>query len=134
MKIDGACLCGHVTYEADVDPQKVTVCHCTDCQIGSATAFRTIVPVARGDFVLKTGVLKTYVKTAESGRKRALGFCPECGTAIHGGDPVDPQVYSLRVGTARQRHQLAPGREVWRRSAVGWLASLGHLPGHERQP
>jgi len=29
MKIDGRCHCGLVTFEADIDPEQVSVCHCT---------------------------------------------------------------------------------------------------------
>ena len=32
MKIDGGCHCGAITYEAEVDPEKTSICHCTDCQ------------------------------------------------------------------------------------------------------
>ena len=32
MKIDGRCHCGCVTYEAEIDPEKVLICHCGDCQ------------------------------------------------------------------------------------------------------
>ena len=32
MKIDGACHCGEIRYEADVDPEKVALCNRTDCQ------------------------------------------------------------------------------------------------------
>lgn len=32
MKIDGGCHCGAITYEAEIDPNSVAVCHCTDCQ------------------------------------------------------------------------------------------------------
>lgn len=31
LKIDGACHCGNITFEAEVDPEKVLICHCTDC-------------------------------------------------------------------------------------------------------
>ena len=31
MKVDGACHCGSIRYEAEVDPAKVIICHCTDC-------------------------------------------------------------------------------------------------------
>ena len=30
MKIDGACHCGLITYEAEIDAEQVEVCHCTD--------------------------------------------------------------------------------------------------------
>jgi hypothetical protein len=32
MKIDGRCHCGYITYEAEIDPEKVMICHCADCQ------------------------------------------------------------------------------------------------------
>ena len=42
MKIDGGCHCGYIAYEAEVDPDKVRICHCTDCQTLSGSAFRTV--------------------------------------------------------------------------------------------
>jgi hypothetical protein len=39
MKIDGGCHCGYITYEAEADPEKTTICHCTDCQRLSGSAF-----------------------------------------------------------------------------------------------
>jgi len=71
MKIEGACHCGTITYEAVVDPDKVAICHCTDCQTLSGSAFRTVVPAPKETFTLRTGQPKIYVKTAESGTKRA---------------------------------------------------------------
>ena len=38
MKVDGACHCGKITYEAQINPEKVAICHCTDCQTGSGNA------------------------------------------------------------------------------------------------
>jgi hypothetical protein len=61
------------------------------------------------------------VKTAESGNKRAQAFCPECGTPLYATAPTDPQVYSIRLGTARQRAELPPRKQIWTRSALGWV-------------
>jgi len=98
MKIDGRCHCGVITYEAEIDPEKVLICHCTDCQTLSGTAFRIVVPALAGSFELISGDPKTYIKTAESGAKRAMVFCPECGTQLYGTDPGGgPKRYSLRV-------------------------------------
>jgi hypothetical protein len=124
MKIDGGCHCGYITYEAVVDPDKVAVCHCTDCQTLSGSAFRTVVPAAREAFRLQTGQPKIYVKTAESGNRRAQAFCPECGTPIYSAAPEDPPAFSIRVGTIRQRAALRPRTQFWCRSALDWVMDL----------
>src|SRR5215469_15978804 len=46
MKIDGACHCGYIRVEGEADPEKTTVCHCTDCQVGTGSAFRVNAAVA----------------------------------------------------------------------------------------
>ena len=76
MHIEGGCHCGYITYEAEVDPDAVGICHCTDCQTLTGTAFRTTVPAPKAGFKILTGQPKIYVKTAESGNKRAHAFCP----------------------------------------------------------
>ena len=43
MKIQGSCHCGYVTYEAEVDPNSVHICNCTDCQKLTGSAFRVTV-------------------------------------------------------------------------------------------
>jgi hypothetical protein len=129
MKVDGACLCGHVQYEAEIDPSKVALCHCTDCQINSGCAMGWVVAVVGAGFQLKSGALKTYVKIAESGRRRALGFCPECGTRIVAQPPDGEQgLVSLRAGSIRQRAQLRPRVHLWAQSAQPWIDELGVLP------
>ena len=83
MKIEGACHCGYITYEAEIDLEKVGICHCTDCQTLSGSAFRTLAFTREGTFELLTGELKIYVKTSASGNQRPQSFCPECGTPIY---------------------------------------------------
>jgi hypothetical protein len=83
MKIDGRCHCGTIRYEAEVDPAKVVICHCRDCQTLSGSAFRTVVPTNEGTFRLLSGAPKVYVKTGDSGNRREPTFCPDCGTPIY---------------------------------------------------
>jgi hypothetical protein len=122
MRIDGGCHCGAITFAAEVDPDKVTVCHCTDCQTLSGSAFRVVVLTDR--FRLLTGEPKIYVKTGESGRKRVQSFCANCGTPIYSADAAAPQVYSIRLGTVRQRAELPPKVQIWCRSALPWTMHL----------
>jgi len=121
MKISGSCHCGAITYEAEVDPERVTICHCTDCQTLSGSAFRVVVPA--NPFRLLSGEPKAYLKSAESGRQRTQAFCANCGTSVYSADATNSKQFSIRVGTAREREKLIPKREVWCRSALGWTWS-----------
>jgi hypothetical protein len=134
MKIDGGCHCGFIAYEADVDPERVEICHCSDCQTLSGSAFRTVVPAEIARFRLLSGQPKTYVKTAESGNKRIQAFCPECGTAIYSAAAGHaPEVLMIRVGTIRQRNDLPPKAQYWWRSAQTWVTELGSLRRVEKE-
>ena len=134
MKIDGTCHCGNITYDAEIDPANVLVCHCTDCQTMSGSAFRTVVLVAEDKFNLQSGKLKSYIKTAESGNQREQTFCPECGSPLYSTSVgTGPRVLGLRLGTSRQRDQLQPRKQYWTRSAQQWTQNLGSVPNIEAQ-
>ena len=134
MKVTGQCHCGQIAYEAEVDPGTVRVCHCTDCQRLTGTAFRTNIASLPGTFVLKRGTPKIYIKTAESGNKRAHAFCPECGGPIFSTSPEpDPKSYGLRVGSIDQRAAFsAPARQIWCRSALPWSMDISGIARSER--
>ena len=123
MKIDGGCHCGFITYEATVDPDKVYICHCTDCQSISGSPFRWGVTVAENDFKLLSGKPKTYVKVADSGATNHQLFCPECASPIYSTSiGAGPKFFNLRIGTSRQRAELRPRIQYWCRSAQKWIA------------
>lgn len=135
MKVDGECLCGACTFTAEVDPGRVVLCHCDDCQRQSGCAFRTIALVDRASFRLGKGRLQTWVKTSESGAKRVLAFCPDCGTHVYGAPPEgQPGPMSLRVGALAQREALPPMGQVWCRSRLDWLDGVNDLPRFATQP
>ncbi len=134
MKVDGVCHCGGIRYEAEVDPSNVIICHCTDCQTLSGTAFRTVAPTRADTFKLLSGTPKSYVKTSESGNRRAQTFCPDCGTPIYSA-PADggTSVVALRVGALRQRDSLAPMNQLWFRSSLSWLDQMRTMEKQEKQ-
>lgn len=134
MLVDGGCLCGFVRYEAEIDVERVAICHCNDCQVNSGTAFGLVAGVVDGGFRLLSGELKAYNKIAESGRTRTLSFCPTCGTRIHACTEDDPTAFfGLRVGTIRQRASLSPTVQVWCQSALPWASDLSSIPGRDTQ-
>ena len=91
MKVEGSCHCGEIVFEAEIDPGAVRICHCTDCQTLTGSAFRVTVQTPVGGFLLRSGAPKLYIKSAESGNKRAHAFCPNCGTPIFSADLQEPR-------------------------------------------
>ena len=133
MKVDGGCHCGRITYEAEIDPAKVLICHCTDCQSLSGGAFRTVVRVPTSAFKLLRGAPKVYVKRGRQRQQARPGILRRCGSPIYGAHPVnDPTFYGIRVGTLRQRDALAPKLQIWCRSAQPWSESLDAVPKVEQ--
>lgn len=132
MQIDGACHCGAVSFTAEIDPSRVMVCHCTDCQVLSGAPFRAVV-AAPIETLKVSGPTKRYVKVAQSGNRRAQVFCPECGTPLWATAPENPTSVIIRLGCVRQRAQLKPAVQIWQHSALPWVYDLASVPGSPQQ-
>jgi hypothetical protein len=134
MKIDGGCHCGQIKFQAEVDTDHILICHCTDCQTLSGSAYRTVAPAKEGTFEIISGKLKMYEKTAEDGSIRIQSFCPECGTPIYSSPPQGmPGLLGIRVGAIKQRDQLEPTNQIWARSSQTWTQDLSHISKTEKQ-
>ena len=128
MKIDGGCHCGHITYEAEIDPEKVLICNCEDCQRLSGSAFRSVAFSKENAFTLLSGELKVYLKTGGSGAKRQQTFCPNCGSSIYSTSEEGGPLYGIRTGSINQRDQLVPKRRIFTRSEQSWIDDLPSMP------
>ena len=136
MKVDGGCHCGNIRYEAEVDPAKVVICHCTDCQTLSGTAFRTVVPTSEGTFKLLAGSPRPTSRPARAATSACRRSARTAARRSTRGPPGEgAKVVGLRVGTIRQRDQLVPGDQYWFRSALAWLARpAGRSPSGTSNP
>ena len=129
MRIDGRCHCGFIAYEAEIDPEKVSVCHCTDCQTLTGSPFRVTAVCTKADVRLTGGSPKIYGKRGDNGRMRFQHFCGDCGSPLFTsgeGDGADD--WGIRWGSIRQRMQLRPVRQIWCKSAAVWIDAVPLLP------
>ena len=110
MRVEGSCHCGEISYEATVDPDDVGICHCTDCEMLTGSAYRVTVPAATAHFELKKGQPRRYIEVADSGAERVHAFCPSCGSPIYSSAVDNPGRYSLRVGCLQP--QTVSGRAI----------------------
>lgn len=127
MQVNGQCHCGAIAYEATVNLAKATICHCGDCQSFSGAPFRASAPARAEDFRLLKGSPRVYVKLAESGARRAQGFCGDCGSSLYSTTADDPKVYNLRLGAMRQRAEIVPQRQIWCKSSLPWARDISEI-------
>lgn len=129
MHVTGSCHCGAIAYEAEVEPGTIGLCHCADCQKLTGSVFRANIQAPAASFRLLRGTPRRYIKTADSGNRRAHAFCGDCGGPIYASAVEAPETYSLRVGALDQRYELgAPARQIWTERRFPWLAELAEVP------
>ena len=117
----GSCACGGVRYVATGAPQRISVCHCKDCQRRTGSAFGIACYFPREQVRLLSGTLRTFERTSDAGRRIRLQFCEACGTTVLWHPAVVPDLVGVAAGTLDDTAWLAPKLHVFARSAQAWL-------------
>jgi hypothetical protein len=125
MKHEGGCVCGHVRYATDGDPERVTICHCAWCQRRTGTAFGVEAVFKQEKVEIATGSVRAYRHISDgSGRWLDQQFCSNCGTNIGFTLEAVPGIRTIAAGTFDDpswidaaKHQF---RHVYLRSAQTW--------------
>jgi hypothetical protein len=131
--ISGKCLCGAVTYEADVEPMVTANCHCTDCRGATGAAYSTISFFKSADVTI-SGETKTYEHTADSGHHMTKHFCPNCGSQLFGVNSAREGMIGIRAGTIEQTDLVKPARNVYVSSKIASTPLDLELPASEKMP
>src|SRR2546430_1651718 len=82
-QLDGRCLCGSVTYTCDGEAMTTFLCHCTDCQKQTGTAFSIVVGVEREELRVRGETVATFTTVGEDTHEAVhRTFCSACGSPI----------------------------------------------------
>ena len=126
-KLDGSCLCGKVTYSCATEPVATAVCHCTDCQKQTGTAFSVIVAVPREALRVEGDSLASFTTVGtDSGQNVSRQFCRECSSPITSLADAMPQLAFIKAGTLHDTSWLEPQMHVWCDSAQPWVPLQDH--------
>lgn len=132
-QIAGGCLCGKVRYSASGDPAFVGVCHCTDCQKFTGSAFAIVVAVPKEALTVQ-GTLSTFHKAGDTGKSTSRSFCPQCGSSVIDEAEVMPGIAMLGAGTLDDSSWLKPGMQIYCDSAQPWVQLGGNLQAFPKMP
>ena len=134
MDVTGQCHCGAIAYQAVIDPDRIMICHCRDCQRLTGSAFRVTVPVAPQDFTVLRGEPRIYHKIADSGSRRGHAFCGTCGTPVFRLPTDNNPNYSLRIGGLDQSNRLpVPAKQIWTDRRWAWVVRINAIESRTGQ-
>jgi hypothetical protein len=134
LPLTGGCQCKGVRYQITAEPLTVYVCHCTECQCQSASAFGLSMAVPRHAITVVDGTPARWRRALESGRVIWCMFCGDCGVRLFHNPEVNPRVSIVKPGTLDDTKWLKPIGHIWTRSAQPWFDIPAGSLNYEGQP
>ncbi|MEM1255164.1 MAG: GFA family protein [Cyanobacteria bacterium P01_H01_bin.21] len=130
----GGCQCGQIRYELQAEPLTLYVCHCTDCQHQSSSAFGMSMPLPRESVKLTKGTPKQWSRPSASGRTVACFFCSNCGTRLFHQPSRNDKITNIKPGTLDDTSWLEPAAHLWTASAQSWVSLSDNMLSIPQQP
>jgi hypothetical protein len=125
----GSCLCGSVTYTASADPLFKGLCHCTNCQKVTGSAFASVIAFPAPALTV-TGTTAQFDWKGDSGQPTHRWFCPACGSTVKEVAEVMKDIVMVPTGTLSDPAVAAPDMQIYCDSAQSWAV----LPGVHAVP
>ena len=115
-----SCSCGNVTVTCAGEPAKVSLCHCTECQRRTGSAFGIAAFFAR-EAVAASGRTNTFRRPADSGFDVVFHFCPQCGGTVWWEPGRMPDLVAVAAGAFADPDFPAPSQVVYGRHRHRWV-------------
>jgi hypothetical protein len=133
ITVPGRCRCGRVRFVLREEPISFYLCHCTDCQAESGSAFGQSMHVRREAISEVEGEVREHAIEGPEGARAIMTHCPNCLTTLWAGRADVPQVLGLNSGSLENTADLQPYGNMWTRSARSWV-KFAEGPQFEQQP
>ena len=129
---DARCSCGAVVLSLPGPSKLVVACHCIDCQRRTGAPF-SVGAFYPAEVVSVSGSPKEFVRTAASGGKVRMYFCPDCGSTVYWKADNLPAMFGVAVGAIADPTHPAPIRSVFEQSKHAWVEIAGAGVEHFEQ-
>ena len=107
------------------------VCHCTQCQRRTGSAFGVGTYFLR-EKVRVEGPSKVYVRGSDSGRKIEQHFCLDCGSTVFWYSEHFPDLIGIAFGAFADPSMSWPTASVWETTRHPWVTFDHKLDHFER--
>jgi len=123
------CSCGQLRVICEGEPVRVSVCHCSECQKRTGSAFGAQARWPR-ERVRIDGPSTEYVRIADSGNTVFLHFCPACGSTVWYQLETQPDIVAVTLGAFADPKFPPPRFSVYEGCMHAWVAIPGDVEHH----
>lgn len=134
LPVSGGCLCGQIQYSSREAPLTTAICHCTDCQKQSGSAFSVNLLLPTEGFQVQGKSLGTFTKMGASGLPVQRFFCSNCGSPLYSELATMPGLLAVKAGTLSRGGDIQPALHMWCASAQPWVTLEAGLPQFAYNP
>jgi hypothetical protein len=131
-KIKGSCMCGNIQYSSEAEPMAQAVCHCTDCQKQTGSAFSIVIGLHEADLTVSGSSHATVATVGDTGKQTLRHFCNNCGSPIYSHPSAYPGIAFLKVGTLDDTSWIKPTINVYCETAQPWVVIDESMENHAR--
>lgn len=130
----GGCACGAIRYTVASEPLISYLCHCTECQKRTSSAFGLNMQVTEDKLTIDRGAPKSRTRKADSGNDLAINFCGDCGTSLFSVPSARPNIRVVYAGTLDDPSWVPVKLNIWADSALPWVPMDPATPRITGQP
>lgn len=134
--LEGGCQCGSVRYRYEGEVLNIFVCHCTECQKQTGSAFGMGLWVRASGLERLSGTLLKWTRRLPTGEDMICEFCDQCGTRVfHVSESYRASdIVSIKPGTLDDTSWIQPHAHIWLTRAQPWMAFKPQTIMYERNP
>jgi hypothetical protein len=115
-----SCACGQLRVTCRGEPDKVSLCHCLDCQRRTGSTYGIAAFFPRRE-VTAEGRWSSYARSSDSGFKVTFHFCPVCGSTVFWEPERMPEAIAVAAGSFADPSFPAPTQSVWNERRHPWV-------------
>ena len=119
-KRTATCSCGNLRVTARGEPIRISICHCLECQRRTGSVFGAQARFEAGSLKI-SGESSRYIRTADSGDRVYLFFCPHCGNTVYYQLEADMKVIAIPIGAFADPQFPKPGYSVYEARRHDWV-------------